>query len=170
MQTLYTRVLVLAVALGAAACSKEAPTTAAPAAATADTAMAQAQPSMPADHPMPAAPSETVDLTGIARAEGGKTIAEIYSEKAELAGKPVSVRGKVVKVNANIMDRNWIHVRDGSGAEGTNDLTITTTGTPPAVGDTVLVTGPVVLNKDFGMGYEYDVIVEDAEVKVEPAG
>ena len=170
MQYLYSRVLVIAVALGAAGCSKEAPTTAAPAAATADTTMAQAQPSMPADHPMPAAPSETVDLTGIARADGGKTIAEIYTEKAELAGKPVTVRGKVVKVNANIMDRNWIHVRDGSGAEGTNDLTITTAGTPPAVGDTVLVTGPVVLNKDFGMGYEYDVMVEDAQVKVEPAG
>jgi hypothetical protein len=166
----FPRVLALAVVLGAAGCSKEAPTTGAPAGGPSATATAQPQPSMPADHPMPAAPSEAVDLTGIAPAEGGKTIAEVYTEKAGLAGKPVSVRGKVVKVNASIMDRNWIHVRDGSGAEGTNDLTVTTTGTPPAVGDTVLVTGPVILNKDFGMGYEYDVMIEDAEVKVEPAG
>jgi hypothetical protein len=61
-------------------------------------------------------------------------------------------------------------VRDGSGAEGTNDLTITTaTGTMPNVGDTVLVTGNVALNKDFGMGYAYDILIEDAQVTVEPA-
>jgi hypothetical protein len=60
-------------------------------------------------------------------------------------------------------------VRDGSGEEGTNDLTITTAGTLPNVGDTVVVTGNVTLNKDFGMGYAYDVLVEDAQVTVEPA-
>jgi hypothetical protein len=65
------------------------------------------------------------------------------------------------------MGKNWLHVRDGSGAEGTNDLTVTTAAHLPSVGDTVLVTGQVSLNKDFGMGYAYDVIVEDAEVKVE---
>ena len=47
---------------------------------------------------------------------------------------------------------------------------MTTTGTLPNVGDTVLLTGPVVLNKDFGMGYKYDVMVEDALVKVEDNG
>jgi hypothetical protein len=60
-------------------------------------------------------------------------------------------------------------VRDGSGAEGTDDLTVNTAGFVPNVGDTVLLTGTVALNKDFGMGYSYDVIVEDAELKVEAA-
>jgi hypothetical protein len=79
-------------------------------------------------------------------------------------------RGKVVKTNPNIMGKNWLHVRDGSGAEGTNDLTVTTAGTAPNVGDTVVVKGTVALEKDFGMGYQYDIIVEDAEVTVETAG
>ena len=52
----------------------------------------------------------------------------------------------------------------------TNDLTVTTAGTVPNVGDTVVVKGTVALNKDFGMGYQYDIIVEDAEVTVEANG
>jgi hypothetical protein len=115
-------------------------------------------------------PNTQVDLSGIEKAEGGKTVAEVFAEKGTLAGKAVTVRGKVVKTNAAIMDRNWLHVRDGSGAEGTNDLTVTTSGALPKVGDTVVVTGEVSLNKDFGMGYAYDVIVEGAEVTVEATG
>ena len=121
---------------------------------------------MPADHPA-AKPGEEVDLSGIAKADGGKTVAEVFAEKDALAGKPVAVRGKVVKVNGGIMGKNWLHVRDGSGADGTNDLTVTTAAELPALGATVVVIGPVTLNKDFGMGYAYDVIVEDAEIKVE---
>jgi len=150
-----------------AACSKEQPpaeTAAAPAAPPADS-----QPVMP-PHPMPAESSATgVDLSGIEKADGGKTVAEVFAEKDALANAQVIVRGKVVKVNPGIMGKNWLHVRDGSGAEGSNDLTVTTTGELPNVGDTVVVTGPVTLNKDFGMGYSYDVIVEDAEVTVEAA-
>jgi hypothetical protein len=67
------------------------------------------------------------------------------------------------------MGKNWLHVRDGSGAEGTNDLTVTTTGTMPNVGDTVLVRGTVSLDKDFGMGYAYPILIEDASVTVEGA-
>lgn len=111
-----------------------------------------------------------VDLTGIAKAEGGKTVAELFAEKDQLAGQKVSVRGKVVKASAKIMDRYWLHVRDGSGTEGANDLTVTTTAEPPKVGDTVVVTGQLAVNKDFGIGYQYDVIVEDAAVTVEATG
>jgi hypothetical protein len=164
----HASLLALTVVAILAGCSKkEAPpaeTAAAPAAPVASEA-----PKMPANHPV-AEPGEEVDLAGIAKAEGGKTVAEVFEEKDALGGKPVSVRGKVVKVNAGIMGKNWLHVRDGSGADGTNDLTVTTAGELPAVGTTVVVTGPVTLNKDFGMGYTYDVIVEDAEVKVEGAG
>lgn len=118
-------------------------------------------------HMTASAPSEDVDLSGIARADGGKTIAEVFAEKDQLAGQVIVFRGKLVKANANIMGKNWLHVRDGSGAEGTNDLTVTTIDVLPNVGDTLLVTGLLEVNKDFGMGYRYDVIIENAEVKVE---
>jgi hypothetical protein len=153
--------LALTAAVAVAGCSKEtAPTAAAPEAAPATQPAAE-------PHPMPAAPTESVDLSGIAKADGGKTVAEVFAEKDQLAGQPVLVRGKVVKSNPDIMGKNWLHVRDGSGVEGTNDLTVTTAGAVPDVGDTVVVKGVLALNKDFGMGYEYDVIVEDAEVTVE---
>jgi hypothetical protein len=77
------------------------------------------------------------------------------------------VRGKIVKANAGIMGKNWLHLRDGYATGTASDLTVTTSAVAPKVGDTVLVTGKVSLNKDFGMGYQYDVIIEDAEVKVE---
>jgi hypothetical protein len=107
-----------------------------------------------------------VDLSGIATPEGGSTVADVFAKKAELSGKEVTLRGKVVKYNAGIMGRNWIHLRDGSGAEGTNDLTITTMSTA-AVGATVLVKGKIALDKDFGAGYKYGIIVEDAVVTTE---
>ena len=112
----------------------------------------------------PAAVAAKVE--GIAKAEGGKTVAEIFASKAALGGKPVILRGKVVKYNAAIMGHNWLHIQDGSGAAGTNDLTITTND-KVAVGDTVLVRGTVVLDKDFGAGYKYDVLVEEASVTKE---
>jgi hypothetical protein len=162
LKPITSSLLAVTVALSIAGCSKEQPAqpAAAPAAAVSST------PATP-PHPTPEAPTANVDLSGIERAAGGKTVAEVFAEKDQLAGKPIILRGKVVKTNANIMGKNWLHVRDGSGAEGANDLTVTTTGTLPNVGDTVLLTGPVVLNKDFGMGYRYDVMVEDALVKVE---
>ena len=110
-----------------------------------------------------------VDLSNIAKADGGKTVAEVYADKDKLAGQKISVRGKVVKTVHAVMGKNWVHVRDGSGAEGTNDLTITTKADMPLVGDLVVVGGTVAANKDFGMGYMYPVIVEDAEIKIEVA-
>jgi hypothetical protein len=73
------------------------------------------------------------------------------------------VRARVVKFNAQILGKNWLHVRDGSGAEGTNDLTVTTAATAK-VGDLVLVTGTLATDRDFGSGYKYPLIVEDAKV------
>lgn len=162
LKSIPASLLALTVAAVLAGCAKEPASTSAAAPEAAPAAQPAAEP-----HPMPAAPTEEVDLAGIAKADGGKTVAEVFAEKDQLAGQPVVVRGKVVKSNPGIMGKNWIHVRDGSGAEGTNDLTVTTSGAVPEVGDTVLVKGPLSLNKDFGMGYVYDVIVEDAEVTVE---
>ncbi|MCP4446303.1 MAG: hypothetical protein GY811_13305 [Myxococcales bacterium] len=112
------------------------------------------------------ASAAAIDLSGIAKAEGGKTVAEVYSGQAELGGKEVSLRGKVVKYNGGILGTNWIHLRDGSGVEGTNDLTITTSATTE-VGATLLVKGKLTLNKDFGAGYKYAVIIEDATITPE---
>ena len=128
--------LALTIALLLAACSKEAPPAAeAPAAQAPQAASEAAQP-----HPVAtASPAADVDLAGIEKAEGGKTVAEVFAEKDQLGGQTVVVRGKVVKTNANIMGKNWLHVRDGSGAEGANDLTVTTAAELPQVGDTVVV-------------------------------
>jgi hypothetical protein len=129
---------------------------------------AAAATALPKGHPPmstaagPAAP----DLSGITRAPNGQTVAEIHAGKAKLAGKPIAVRGRVVKFNAMIMGKNWLHLRDGSGAEGTNDLTVTT-ATKVKVGDLVLVTGVLKTDRDFGGGYKYSLIVEDANVTVE---
>lgn len=106
------------------------------------------------------------NLTGIARADGGQTVSEILTGKAKFAGKTIAVRARVVKFNAQILGKNWLHIRDGSGAEGTNDLTITTT-TTVKVGDLVLVTGKLSADRDFGSGYKYPLIVEDATVVVQ---
>jgi hypothetical protein len=107
-----------------------------------------------------------MDFSTITKAADGKTVAEIMQEKANLAGKRISVRGKVVKFSAGIMGKNWIHLSDGTVKRGGEDLTITT-NSQAKVGDTVLVRGVVATEKDFGFGYRYSVIIEDAEVTVE---
>ncbi len=107
-----------------------------------------------------------MDFSRITKANGGKTIAEIYAQRKQLAGKKTAIRGKVVKYNSGIMGKNWIHLKDGTGSEGSNDLTVTTT-TDAKVGDTLLVRGTLVTDKDYGYGYKYPVIIEDAEVTVE---
>jgi hypothetical protein len=128
----------------------------------------QVRPALPPNHPaLPGQPPPgTVgNLAGITKAEGGKTVQEIISGGAKLAGQLVKVRGKVVKYNAKVMGKNWLHLQDGSGSAGKddNDLTITTT-MPAKLGDTVLVTGHVAINRDFGAGYKYAVMLEDAQV------
>jgi hypothetical protein len=96
----------------------------------------------------------------------GRTIAELYAESSELSGKNVALRGQVVKYSAGIMGRNWIHLQDGTGdaGAGTHDITVTSSDAT-AVGEIILVEGIVVLDKDFGAGYRYAVIVEEASVK-----
>lgn len=169
----FASLLAFSVAASLAACSKEQPAQTAAAPGTTQTAQMADQPHpMPAEmadqpHPMPSTAETDVNLSGIAKAEGGQTVADVYAGKTDLEGETVTVRGKVVKVNAGIMGRNWLHVRDGSGGDGTNDLTVTTSEPVPAVGDLVVISGAVALNKDFGMGYRYPVIVENAAVTVE---
>jgi len=111
----------------------------------------------------------------IEAAEKGKTasaktevykVEELYAKKEKLNGKKVSVKGKVVKFSPGIMGKNWIHLQDGSGKQGTNDITITTDQNT-SIGENIAVTGKLVTNKDFGGGYKYEVIIEEATVKAE---
>lgn len=114
-------------------------------------------------------PADTADLVldGIEKVEGGVTIGQIFDHKRDLDGTNIAVRGKVVKFTPKIMGTNWLHLRDGTaGTDQGNDLTVTTAATL-AVGDTVVVRGALQLDKDFGAGYKYDVIVEDAAVTKE---
>ena len=123
---------------------------------------------LPGDKPgKTVAPTPVImDFSGIKKPKGGKTVAELYAEKGSLSGKEVTVRGKVVKFSPNIMAKNWIHLQDGTGSEGSNDLTITTSSTAK-LGDTIVAKGVLVVDKDLGYGYKYDIIIEDAKITIE---
>jgi len=103
----------------------------------------------------------------VEKAEGSnaRTVAEVWSQRAALNDKPVVVRAKVVKFLGGIMGTNFMHLRDGSGTEakGDNDITVTTSESA-VVGDVITITGVVRVDKDFGAGYRYPVIVEGAKV------
>lgn len=123
--------------------------------------------SMAAAHPGMNKPAAVADVK-VAKAAGpnGRTVSEIVSGKAALKDKTVAVRGSVVKFNSNIMGRNWVHLRDGSGsaADNTNDLLVTTKDSAK-VGDVVVAKGIVHTDRDFGAGYSYKVLVEDASLQ-----
>ena len=111
----------------------------------------------PSDEPVPAL-------------EGGLTVGAVFAGIGEHAGKEVGVRGRVVKVNRGILGADWLHLRDGTGSEAKadHDLTVTTPlGVKAKVGDVVVVRGTVSADKDFGAGYVYPVVVEQAAVTVE---
>jgi len=129
----------------------------------------QATADLPPGHPSIGAVSANTEQAATITVEipsGGMTIADVWERRVDLSGAQVTVRGRVVKFNAGILGRNWFHIQDGSGepAKGTNDLTVTTEGTV-AVGDVVTATGIVAVDRDFGAGYRYPVILEDAAVK-----
>jgi hypothetical protein len=104
----------------------------------------------------------------VAKASGSnaRTVAEIMTKGAELKGQTVLVRGKVVKYNPEIMGKNWIHLRDGSGstANNTNDVLVTTKN-QAKIGDVVTAKGIVRTDQDFGAGYSYKVLIEEATLQ-----
>jgi len=91
------------------------------------------------------------------------SIASLWSNKKNYAGKKVKVKGQVTKYNGGIMQKNWIHIQDGTAAGDKFDMTITT-NQEVAVGETIIAEGIVSLDKDFGYGYLYEVIIEDAKI------
>lgn len=94
----------------------------------------------------------------------GKTIQQIYADKSSLNGQMVVTKGKVVKFNKQIMKRNWIHIQDGTGDENSYDLVITTND-EVKVGDVITAEGKLSVDKDFGAGYFFPVIIEEAKIE-----
>ncbi len=115
----------------------------------------------------PAIAAEAADAR-IAKAQGpdARTVAEIIGRKAELKDKAVAVRGKVVKFTANVMGKNWVHLRDGSGSaqDRTNDILVTTRD-PAQLGNVVVARGVVRTDVDLGSGYAYQVLIDDAKLQ-----
>lgn len=113
---------------------------------------------------------ETADAAyvKVPKADGpdARTVAEIVTKSADLKDKTIRVRGKVVKYNASVMGKNWIHLRDGSGSDSdnSNDVLVTTND-QAKLGDVVIAKGVVHTDKDFGAGYSYKVLVEDATLQ-----
>ncbi|MFK5959138.1 MAG: GW dipeptide domain-containing protein [Lutibacter sp.] len=93
--------------------------------------------------------------------KGSMKIAELVKNAKKLEGKIVQISGVCVKSNANIMNRNWIHLKDGSKDDF--DLVVTTDTFIPE--DAIItLKATVTLNKDFGAGYKYDLILENGTI------
>lgn len=97
----------------------------------------------------------------VAPAQDGLSIAKLYSTKADYAGKKIKMKGQVVKVNNEVMGKNWIHIQDGTNEGDHFDLTITTMD-KVEMDAVVTFEGTIAVNKDFGYGYSYELIMEDA--------
>ena len=136
---------------------------------SADGAAAPMAPAPSASTPVaPGTPVATAVAVGkVAKATGADahTVAETWAQKGALKEKTVTIRGQVVRYNPGVMGKNWLHLQDGSGeaAKGTHDITVTSQDTVTK-GDVVTIKGTVHLNKDFGAGYTYALIVEEAKI------
>ena len=107
--------------------------------------------------------TDKLSTISVDKTENELTLAELFTNREEYASKEFEIRGVVVKVNKEIMGKNWIHIQDGTNHGGEFDLTITTQELTE-VGAEVTFKGKLSLNKDFGAGYAYDVIMEDGKL------
>lgn len=99
----------------------------------------------------------------IVKAKSGQTIAEVLANVKGFRDKVVKIRGQVSKYTPNILGTNWVHIQDSSTEK---DITVTTSS-KIAMGDVVLVEGKLLENKDFGKGFIYELIVNDASISIE---
>lgn len=93
----------------------------------------------------------------------GISLAFLLENKNQYQGKTIKLKGEVISFRSKILGKNWIHIQDGTEYLGVFDLTITS-DEQFEIGDIVIVQGIVAVNKDFGYGYFYDVIVENAKL------
>lgn len=103
------------------------------------------------------------EVVKIEKAENGISLDELLSNKKSYEGKEVILKGKVVKVNNGIMNKNWVHIADGTQFEDKKSITVTTQEIIE-VGDIVTFKGKITLEKDFGYGYVYDILLEEGEL------
>jgi hypothetical protein len=120
------------------------------------------QPSMSMPHQ--GTPEPEKNEVSVEPAEGGVTIGELFANRNSYADKTVRVKGQVTKVNRAIMNKNWVHLQDGTSDSNDFDLTVTTTD-DVKVGDIATFEGKITLKKDFGAGYFYEVIMEEAKLQ-----
>jgi len=106
--------------------------------------------------------SEKVNVV-VEPCDGCLTIAKLMETKQAVSGKVIKVKGSVTKFNPQIMGKNWVHVQDGSEFQGTFDLTITT-DLEVTLGQIVTFEGKIALDKDFGYGYSYKVLMEEGKI------
>lgn len=101
-----------------------------------------------------------------ATGENSQSVGECFEKGKELDSKTVRVRGKVMKISRMIMGKNWLHIQDGTGnpMKNQHDLVVTT-AEEPTEGEVITVQGVLKANRDFGAGYKYEVIVEDAKIE-----
>ncbi len=104
---------------------------------------------------------EEIAVITLPKAEGGYTIEELYTKKADLKDKKVKVNAKIVKVSRNIMNKDWIHLQDGTGNAETSDIVVTAQNADVKVGDTVIVDAILQTDVDFGYGYFFPVILQE---------
>ena len=105
--------------------------------------------------------SEKINVT-VEICEGCIKISDLLTNKKDYSGKVIKVKGQVTKFNPGIMGKNWVHIQDGSEFQGEFDLTITT-DIQTSVGELITFEGEIALNKDFGYGYFYNVLMEDGK-------
>lgn len=139
---------------------------AAPASSAASSAPKKDQGASPGSKGATAAKEAKISVTK-ATGPNATTIEEAFNNSAKLDKKKVVIRGKVIKVSSGIMGKNWIHIQDGTGsqAKGNYDLTCTTASDLPNVGDVITISGTLAKDRDFGAGYLYKTIVENATFK-----
>jgi len=118
-------------------------------------------------HAMPVKP-RTAPQEIIAKIDGGYSVYDVFANRTTLKGKEITVRAKVTKTSSQILKRNWVHLEDGTGDAGSDDL-VFTCSEPLDIkaGDIVVATGRVVVDKDFGFGYFYPVIIEESRFRIE---
>lgn len=129
------------------------------------------------DSPIPA-PATTVEeptatlSTGLTepleRVPGpqGKSVAEIFSQKASLVGTEVQVRGEVQKLTEGVMGTNFLHIQDGSGTpeKKNHDIVVLVKENPPAIGTRATFSATVKLNVDYGSGYSFPLLLDEGKV------
>lgn len=99
----------------------------------------------------------------VEKAANGYSLAEVFEKKSALKDSQIIVKGQVVKINEGIMNTNWVHIQDGTKFNGVFDLTVTTSEAIDfEIGDVITFKGTLILNKDFGHGYKYDFLLENA--------